>query len=213
MKNAWKLFKYGETPIYLKYWFLVLFLFIPINWVISLFISIVVHEISHTIIAKKLGYKTEYIFIDILYGGAMIDGSYIKNDKHSISIAFYGPLSNLLLSLGGFLVAIIISMGFNLGADSLVIQYISIFISINLLLFITNLIPIYPLDGGRISKSIFSMIFGKERGQLVSGVLSFILSGIALIYSIYQIDFILIILSFVFLISSYFEIKPSKDVE
>lgn len=213
MKNAWKLFNYGETPIYLKYWFLALFLFIPINWVISLFISIVVHEISHARTAKKLGYKTDYIFIDILHGGAMIDGSYTKNDKHSISIAFAGPLSNLILALLGFLIAVVAGIGFNISDDSLFILFIANFISINLLLFVMNLIPIYPLDGGRISKSIFSMLFGKEKGQLVNGVISFILSSLVLIYSIYQINFVLIIISFVFLVASYFEIKPRKDVE
>ena len=88
MKNAWKLFSYGDTPIYLKYWFLALLIFIPIPWVCIFFVSILVHEISHARTAKKLGYKTDYIFIDIFHGGALIDGSYVDNNKHTLSIAF-----------------------------------------------------------------------------------------------------------------------------
>lgn len=210
MKNAWKLFSYGDTPIYLKYWFLILLLFVPINLILILFVSILIHEISHARTAKKLGYKTDYIFIDILHGGALIDGSYTKNNKHAISISFAGPLSNLLLSLLGFLVATIFITYIPVGEE--IMKFISSFISINILLFAINLIPIYPLDGGRITKSLSNMVFGEKKGRLINGILSMVISTSAFIYSVYELDYILMIFSVVFIISSYFEIKP-KDEE
>ena len=210
MKNAWKLFSYGDTPIYLKYWFLILLLFIPISLISILFVSILIHEVSHARTAKKLGYKTDYIFIDILHGGALIDGSYTKNNKHAISIAFAGPLSNLLLSLIGFLVATILIKYMPVSEE--IMKFISSFISINILLFAINLIPIYPLDGGRITKSLSNMVFGEKKGRLINGILSMVISTSAFIYSVYELNYILMIFSVVFIISSYFEIKP-KDEE
>ena len=61
MKNAWKLFEYKDTPIYLKYWFFAILLFVPVSWVISIFVGILIHEIAHVKRADKLGYKTDYI--------------------------------------------------------------------------------------------------------------------------------------------------------
>lgn len=211
MKNAWKLFDYGETPIYLKYWFLGLFLFIPVSWVLMIFISILIHEMSHARTAKKLGYKTDYIFIDILHGGALVDNKYIDNNKHAISIASAGPVSNLILALIGFLSATIFTSLDPDYINSPVIPFLAEFITINLILFVANLVPIYPLDGGRISKAFSKMCFGEDKGRVINGIISMVLSLCVLVYGIIKVDFIWIIFSVVFLISSYGEIKSKKD--
>lgn len=207
MKNAWKLFNYGDTPIYLKYWFLGLILFVPIPWVISIFIAILVHELAHVSTAKKLGYSTKYVFIDLFHGGALVDTNYTKNNKHTISIAFAGPFSNLILSGIGFVIAVILHSMFGISTESQLISYLSIFISINLLLFFVNLIPIYPLDGGRISKSLFRMIFGKKRGQIINAVVSIILASTVLTYSVIVLDYVMLVFAAIFTIASFKELK------
>jgi stage IV sporulation protein FB len=208
MKNAWKLFDYGNTPVYLKYWYLGLFFFLPIPWVIMVFVSILVHELAHVNKANKLGYKTDYVFIDIFHGGALIDSRYTENDKHSIAIAFSGPASNFMLSLISFLL-VTIGAGFGLSYDSM--TYVLEFTAINFLMFAANLVPIYPLDGGRISKAFFSMVFGKERGKRINGGLSLVLSSLVLIWSIMIFSIPLMIFSVIFMISSFVEMKPEKN--
>lgn len=213
MKNAWKLFEYKDTPIYLKYWFFAILLFVPVSWVVSIFIGILIHEIAHTKKANKLGYKTDYIFIDIFHGGALIDSRYTDNNKHSMSIAFAGPLSNLMLSLGSFLIATLFVSFDSVNINSPVTIFLSEFTVVNLLLFALNLIPIYPLDGGRISKSLFRMLFGKDKGRIVNGVLSLTLSLSVFIYSVYMIDVVLIIFSIIFIIASFSELKLKEEDE
>jgi len=213
MKNAWKLFEYKETPVYLKYWFFAILLFVPVSWVISIFVGILIHEISHVRTASKLGYKTDHIFIDIFHGGALIDSSYTKNNKHSISIAFAGPFSNLLLSLGSFLIMTLISSFDHSLIESPVIVFLAEFTVVNLLLFALNLIPIYPLDGGRISKALFRMIFGKDKGRLINGSLSLVLSLCVFAYSVITIDVVLIIFSIIFMIASFGELKLKEEDE
>ncbi len=211
MKNAWKLFDYGETPIYLKYWFLGLFLFIPVSLVLMIFVSILIHEMAHVRTARKLGYNTDYIFIDILHGGALVDSKHGDNNKHAISVALAGPTSNLILAL-------IITLGTTIftsfspdNIDSPIIPFLAEFIGINLILFIANLIPIYPLDGGRISKAFSKMCFGENKGRVINGIISMILSFCVLSYGIIKVDFIWIIFSVIFIITSYGEIKSKKD--
>lgn len=212
MKNAWKLFEYKETPVYLKYWFFAILFIIPITWVISIFVGVLIHELAHVRAAKKLGYKTDYVFINIFHGGALIDSKYTENNKHSINIAFAGPLSNLISSLGSFLIAtLLISVNPEVNINLPVTKFLIEFTGINFLLFALNLLPIYPLDGGRISKSIFRMMFGDEKGRKINGFLSLLLSSSVLIYSIITVDVILIIFSIIFVIASISELKTENN--
>lgn len=159
MKNAIKIFTYNETPIYIKYWFFILLLVISPIKVASLFIGVLIHELAHAIEAKKLGYKTDYIFIDVFYGGALIDSKYQYNNLHAIKIAAAGPLSNIILSSITFSI-----MLFTKQYESLIFlnEYLSTFMTINFILGFSNLLPIYPLDGGRISKGLLN-IFSDNR--------------------------------------------------
>jgi len=212
MKNAWKLFEYKDTPVYLKYWFFGIMLFVPLTWVVSIFVAILIHELSHVRTAKKLGYKTDYVFIDIFHGGALIDSSYTRNNKDNLLIALAGPMSNLFLALGTFLITtLFVSVNPEVNIESPVTGFLAEFTGINVILFVFNLLPIYPLDGGRISKSIFRMIFGQDKGRKVNGFLSLVLSLSALTYSIINFDIILIIFSIIFMIASFNELKPIED--
>ena len=73
------------------------------------------------------------------------------------------------------------------------------------------MLPIYPLDGGRIAKSTFINYFGKK-GQLYSGLLSLLLSTTLLIYSVITLDWILIFFSLLFILFSYYELKPNNEL-
>lgn len=204
MKNAFQLFKYKQIPVYIKYWFLLLLIFIPPVKMISLFIAILVHELAHALEAKKLGYKTDYVFIDVLYGGALVDSSYRFNNIHAIKIALAGPLSNLILAGIGFIVASFIHFQFG---EIKIVEYTSIFIFINLLLGVGNLLPIYPLDGGRISKAILNLFYNRKKSRKINSIISVITSLIVITFSIIYSLWLLLIFSFIFLVVAYTEWK------
>lgn len=209
MRNAWKLFEFYGTPVYLKYWFLALILITTPVYLVSIFISIVVHELAHSFVAKKLGYKTDYIFIDIFHGGALIDSSYTKNNKHAFKIAFAGPLSNFMLAAIGFILAVLLG-----GMSKIILDFMATFIIINLLIGIFNLLPIYPLDGGRISKSLLGMLLkDNNKARLVNGIFSLLVSSALLAVSFYFKEYILAIFSILFVYTSYLEIFPEKTID
>ena len=208
MRNAWKLFDFYGTPVYLKYWFLALILITTPVYLVSIFISIVVHELAHSFVAKKLGYKTDYIFIDIFHGGALIDSSYTKNNKHAFKIAFAGPLSNFILAFIGFILAIVVGT-----MSKLILDFMVIFIVVNLLIGVFNLLPIYPLDGGRICKSILGMLLkDNNKARLINGIFSTVVSSILLLTSLYFGEYVLAIFSAIFVYTSYLEIYPDKTI-
>jgi stage IV sporulation protein FB len=163
MKNSFKLFYFFGTPVYLKYLFFILLILGPIYF-ISILLAVLIHELAHAYIAKKVGCNVSSVFIDILYGAALIDMNNTSH-KEDIYIISAGPLSNLLLFIFGYLLIGYIDTGF-------LLDFLTTFNKVNLTLFIFNILPIFPMDGGRISKSTLSIIFGNKLGKYRAGLLS-----------------------------------------
>lgn len=203
MKTSIKLFTYKNTPIYLSYWFFLIFLFLSPIQCIILFFSVLIHEMAHTIIANKLKYKTDYITIGLLFGAAMIDNKYLEDDDHRIAISIAGPLSNILLAIIFFIIGIIHYIFLN--QHNIIINNIAL---INIILGLINLLPIYPLDGGRISKSLFhKMISNKNKAKQYSSILSMftclVILLLSLFYGLYFIALFCLFLGYV----SYLDTK------
>lgn len=118
-----------------------------------------IHECSHILIAKFMGFKIKAV--EIMPFGfftniqAKIDDYNIKIKKSNlvelkkIGVVIAGPLSNLII--------IAILLIFN---KSWHIQNLDIMVYSNLIIFMFNMLPIYPLDGGRLCKSIIKICFG-----------------------------------------------------
>jgi Zn-dependent protease len=205
MNNAVKIFTFSQIPVYVKYWFLILFLFLPYFEVFSIFIGVLIHELAHAIEAKKLGYKTDYVFIDVLYGGALVDSSYRFDNKNAIKIAIAGPVANI--ALGGIIFGLSSVIYHFLGDIYSFLEYSSKFMMINLLLGFLNLIPIYPLDGGRISKAILNLFFNRRKARKINSIVSSIISLFLIIIGFFYSSWFIVIFSFIFLFTAYTEWK------
>lgn len=193
MKNAIKLFDFEGTPVYLKYWFFILLL-LGIDKFISIFIAVLVHELAHTYVAKKLNHYVDHVYLDLLNGAAAIDTSY-SSYKDTIKIVAAGPISNLLLfGIGSLLMSVIPS------------SFLETFCFINILLFIFNILPIFPLDGGRISKACMQWLTTPSTGRKYNGYLSMVTSILLMIFGIYSQDIILSLFCIFFVYIAYKEI-------
>lgn len=119
-------------------------------------VVIVYHELGHALTAKKYGVPVESIYIMILGGLANIDISKALIARQYFWITANGPLTNVAGAFVGSLVCLgLLLCGWP--EDSLLVNGVIVFLAINITLMLMNLIPVYPLDGGRLIHAFFWM--------------------------------------------------------
>jgi len=117
---------------------------------LGLFISIVAHEFCHSIVARKFGMPMKGITL-FIFGGVAEMGDEPPTAKAEFSMAIVGPLSSLAIAVIFYL---IYHWGESVGWNppiNVVLKYIAY---INAILAAFNLLPAFPLDGGRVLRSI-----------------------------------------------------------
>lgn len=144
---------------------------------LALFGMVLIHEFGHAFACRSVGGKSDTIVLWPLGGVAYVDPP-MRPGAMLWSIAA-GPLVNVVLLpiFGG---AYLLASRFGL-ADSAPDTY-KFIVSINVInagLLVFNLLPIYPLDGGKILWSLLWFFLGKARSLFVSTIVGF--AGVALI--------------------------------
>lgn len=206
MKTSFRLFNFLGAPVELSLWFFILFLMITPSMVLSIFISVLIHEMAHAWVAHRKGYKIDGINLNILYGTASIRNMQNINSKDSISIVFAGPLSNLILASIALLINISLNMS-GLYLTNILDSFLVNLIIVNVILFIFNILPIYPLDGGRILRDFLNLrLSDKKLVTKISASVSLLFSILLLIYSFYDFSFLLILFSALFIYNSLKEL-------
>lgn len=112
------------------------------------------HELAHAFAAARLGYKLNKIVL--LPFGAVIDGDMRGTFKDEIIVALWGPLCNLLTAL--FFASI-----WWFEPTMYAFTDTAYFSSLSIAL--VNLIPAYPLDGGRVLQCSLSLLFSKGKAD------------------------------------------------
>lgn len=172
MKSSFKLFRIAGIDIGIHYTWI--FIFIFISWTLAqgffpqsypgwdtitywitgviaalmLFISVLLHELAHSLVARRRGIPVNSITLFILGGVSNLEE---EPEKPSIEffMAIVGPGTSLVLALVFWVLSL-------LPADATspltaVLGYLAI---VNLILGVFNLLPGFPLDGGRVLRSI-----------------------------------------------------------
>jgi len=121
-----------------------------------LFASVLAHELAHSLVARSRGLPVKNITL-FIFGGV----SNIEQEPQSPGVefwmAFVGPLTSLAIGVVSALLAIALR---GVPVVAAVLEYLAV---ANILLGVFNLIPGFPLDGGRVLRSILWAITGNLR--------------------------------------------------
>ncbi|HQI00225.1 MAG TPA: site-2 protease family protein [Deltaproteobacteria bacterium] len=116
---------------------------------LGLFLSVIFHEMSHSLVARRFGLPMRGITL-FIFGGVSEMTEEPRNPKTEFSMAIAGPVSSIVI---GFLFYGLYRAGLQLAWSEQVWAVLSYLAFINFALAVFNLIPAYPLDGGRVLRS------------------------------------------------------------
>lgn len=184
-QRAIRLFRFAGIDLFLHWsWFLVAAFEISarsktyssLTWnvleYLALFLMVMIHEFGHALACRQVGGIANRIVLWPLGGVAYVDPP-PRPGATLWSIAA-GPLVNVVLvPILLFIGKTSRSLGWPVAAPD-VHMFLRALWVINLSLLIFNLLPIYPLDGGQILRSLLWFVLGRARSLMVATVLGFV---------------------------------------
>lgn len=150
---------------------------------LGLFVCVVAHELSHSIVAHGAGISVEGITL-FVFGGV----SRLRQEAHTpgveFKVAIAGPVMSLLL--GGACAGMYYGLGARLPAQARTLLYYFFFI--NAALFIFNLLPGFPLDGGRVLRAaLWALLRDVRRATAIASACGRALAGFLIFVGVLQI--------------------------
>jgi Zn-dependent protease len=146
------------------------------------FLSVLLHELGHSLVAQRYKLPVKSITLYI-FGGVSEITSEPKNPMQEFVVAFVGPLTSLVLAAIFYLVEVIFKDITPIYAMAKYLAYI------NAILGVFNLIPGFPLDGGRVFRAImWGLTKNLRKATEIAGYLGhaiafvFILLGVWLLF-------------------------------
>ncbi|GAB4211039.1 MAG: hypothetical protein OHK0013_32340 [Sandaracinaceae bacterium] len=139
-------------------------------WVALVFVGVLLHEMGHALVGRRFGLEP---FVTLNGWGGLTHwlGGRLLTPGQSVMVSFAGPAVGLALGGGVWAWYVFAPVSLPPTASSAVVDFI--WINFGWALF--NLLPIFPLDGGQISKALFEKFFG-IRGVRWSHLLSLVLA-------------------------------------
>jgi Zn-dependent protease/CBS domain-containing protein len=123
---------------------------------ISLFICVLLHELGHSYITQKMGYKINSITL-FIFGGISSSEEIPRKPKQEMKIAIMGPIVSIILGVFFYLFYLIFESFVNSQFTNIIFINLGILAFYNLILAGFNLIPAFPIDGGRVLRAAFAM--------------------------------------------------------
>jgi Zn-dependent protease len=154
---------------------------------ILIFVSVLIHELCHSLVAISRGMKVTSI-VFFIFGGV----SNIEKEPESAWVEFImsgaGPASSVVL--GGVFYGLALLARYSGQVDTPLLGILALMAQINIILAIFNLVPGFPLDGGRVFRSIvWGITRSLHKATLIAGNVgrafgwAMILFGIALFFN------------------------------
>ncbi|MCM3141791.1 M50 family metallopeptidase [Brevibacillus sp. MER 51] len=137
--------------------------------VITLFVIVLIHELGHVAMARELGWTVKEVQLLPFGGVATMEDSYATDPMDEIVVALAGPFLNMVMMAASYLFWF---MG--IWTE----EWARFFLVSNLTIAMFNLLPIWPLDGGRILLAVLCWFMSYRQATMISMSGSTLFAGI-----------------------------------
>jgi Zn-dependent protease/CBS domain-containing protein len=215
MKWSWKVGRFAGIDVHIHSTFFLLLGFIGLaNWLaertlagtlagvgfmLALFGCVLLHEFGHALTARRYGIKTRDITLLPIGGVARLERM-PEDPKQELSVALAGPAVNVVIA--GVLYLWLASRGVLEPITSLSVSqgsFLERVMIVNVTLAAFNLVPAFPMDGGRVARALLAMRMEYTRATQIAAALG---QGLALILGfigLFSDPFLLFIALFVWI--------------
>jgi len=215
MKWQWKIGRFAGIDVYIHATFLLLIGWVGyshwlehrawgevltgILFILALFLCVVLHEYGHALTARRYGIKTRDITLYPIGGVARLERMPDKPIEE-LWVALMGPMVNVVIAV--LLYVYLALTGSLVPLSQLTVASGNFFerlMTVNIFLVLFNLIPAFPMDGGRVLRAILAMFMDYVRATQVAASVG---QGIALIFGfigLFTNPFLLFIALFVWI--------------
>jgi Zn-dependent protease/CBS domain-containing protein len=141
---------------------------------VLLYLSVLLHEISHALMAKHFGLPVRSISLQFLGGMTEIEGE-AATPGQEFKIAVVGPLTSIAVGVAALLLALVVP-------DGLTRMAFQLLAGANLVVGVLNLVPGLPLDGGRVLRAAVWRASGNmHRGTIAAAWTGRVVAVLALL--------------------------------
>lgn len=186
-------------------------------FILSLFLCVILHEYGHALAARRYGVKTMDIILTPLGGIARLMKMPDKPIQELI-VAIAGPAVNVIIAALIFVV-----MYFGLDINPFIhideelysfegnpAKFFSVLMIVNITLLIFNLLPVFPMDGGRVLRSLLAMKWSKVTATLIASRIGQVLSLGFIGFGLYSGNFMLALIGIFIFQGAYMEYRHTK---
>lgn len=145
-------------------------------YIAVLFLCVVLHEYGHALMARKYGVKTRDIILSPIGGVARLE-SIPEEPYKELFIALAGPLVNVIIAILLSIVTLVFYSGSIFpSSESIELlkfpsEFIRFVIVMNIALFVFNLVPAFPMDGGRVLRSLLAIKIGRVKATKIASII------------------------------------------
>ncbi len=173
MRLSWRIGRVAGIDLYVHVTFLAVFLlfgggpdsFFNLVLVLSVFGCVLLHELGHALMARRFGIQTADITLYPIGGVARL-ARLPRAPGAELLISLAGPAVNFAIAA---VLALLVPAGaVTLGSATGLGRYLSDLMLVNLGLGLFNLIPAFPMDGGRVLRALLSGYLGRARATSVA---------------------------------------------
>ncbi|MGI4791692.1 MAG: site-2 protease family protein [Janthinobacterium lividum] len=167
-------------------------------YVLAIFLCVVLHELGHSVVAQHDGIPVADITLYPIGGVARIEKR--PTARQELGIAVAGPAVNVVIALVLWAVLTAMKAPLNLASLQDPVQTVPVFLTkvlfANIWLVLFNLIPAFPMDGGRVLRALLALNMPPERATGIAASIGQSIAIVAGIWAIFSGQWFLMFVAF-----------------